>query len=295
MYRALLKQTASLGHAILNSTSIRSTIRNRFRKDKKILSPSKAANGLKAGYEAYDLVHQALHGSAAAISRLGTLVASTRSLHEAQDKYREELRAVQPPPSPRYIRKSEHAHKLMSKEYQKGRLNHAKPVLERPLPFEELNGRPRRVPQFVVASGSAIPFLRYGKPQSIMLSRVLRQKLAQYESWQAEKLHNEFLWSWTQDEDQWDSLIISQMKHEAVHVSDLPATADEPNKSWGANHEEVAFEISEKIMGFMSKNRAMGAKLWAIMEKEKKLAKIEKGQTKAKAEHEPSTVMEQSP
>jgi hypothetical protein len=81
----------------------------------------------------------------------------------------------------------------------------AKPVLEsRPRPFSELTGR-RHVP--ILTNASYLPYLRFKKPQSPYLSRVLRDKLEQRQKQMDHIDRLEMDLRWAADEDAWDKLV----------------------------------------------------------------------------------------
>jgi len=74
----------------------------------------------------------------------------------------------------------------------------------RPRPLSELSGR-RHVPILTTANG--IPFLRFKKPQSPFLSRVLRDKINQRQKMldHIERLEPDIVWA--ADEDEWEQLV----------------------------------------------------------------------------------------
>lgn len=78
-------------------------------------------------------------------------------------------------------------------------------VLEsRPRPLSELSG-PRHIPILTVANG--VPFLRFKKPQSPFLSRVLRDKINQRQKFldHTKRLEPDIVWA--ADEDEWEQLV----------------------------------------------------------------------------------------
>jgi hypothetical protein len=78
-------------------------------------------------------------------------------------------------------------------------------VLEvRPRPLSELSG-PRHVPILTTANG--LPFLRFKKPQSSFLSRVLRDKLNQRQRLQNHMMRLEPDIVWAAHEDEWERLV----------------------------------------------------------------------------------------
>jgi len=74
----------------------------------------------------------------------------------------------------------------------------------RPRPLSELSGR-RHIP--ILTSANGIPFLRFKKPQSPFLSRVLRDKINQRQKMldHVERLEPGIVWA--ADEDEWERLV----------------------------------------------------------------------------------------
>jgi hypothetical protein len=293
LYRALLKQSSALHvggsneHSPSKSSDLLSSlVQFRFHQDRKLKSPTQIANGLKAGYEALDLLDACNKSFPSAPAQLKSLLESTAAQAEYTSAYRAALAAARSPTSPQKLSKIAHL-KAIATKANSTRYPWSKPVLERPLPLDEIKGGKRRVPNLVSAQG--IPFLRYSKPQPISLSRVIRQK----QDWDQRK--------WTQQEslkgdmviaqweDEWDEIVAGQMAEEhgqgngkvrSPRDSDGREGAGGREASW--KHEMVVAEgeLYQQIKQSDWKNAEMGRKMWEIVVKERELAAQEKREAK---------------
>ncbi|PMD48249.1 hypothetical protein L207DRAFT_559943 [Hyaloscypha variabilis F] len=136
-------------------------IRKGFKKNIHIISPRLAVQELKRGYAAEELLRNAGNGNGSAITQIQDLLRTT-----AQAK--QHSRLVSPPRPPR-----PQTHNSTIPAPFPG----APKVLDiRPLPASQLAGQ-RHVP--VLTAAGWVPFLRFKKPQSRFLGRVLRDKLKQ--------------------------------------------------------------------------------------------------------------------
>lgn len=143
----------------------------------------------------------------------------------------------------------------------------AVPVLARPHP--QLSGR-RHVPKLVTANG--VPFLRFKKPQSAFLSRVIRDKLGQrqkyFERLQALEQQAEL----AALEDRWDRVLFRM--HGARDREDT-AEAD-----WTEELELSIRDTMQRLAKQDKANVAMAARMQEIVDREKELAEAEKMQRK---------------
>ena len=293
LYRALLKQSSALHvggtneHSPSKSSDVLSSlVQFRFHQDRKLKSPTQIANGLKAGYEALDLLHACNKNSPSALARLKSLLESTAAQAEYTSAYRAALAAARSPTSPQKLAKIAHLRAITTKA-NSTRYPWSKPVLERPLPLDEIRGGKRRVPNLVSAQG--IPFLRYSKPQPISLNRVIRQKQDRNQKkWsQQESLKGDIVIA--QWEDEWDEIVAGQMAEEHGRGKgklrsprDLSGRekVDDREASW--KHEMVVAEgeLYRQIKESDWKNAEMGRKMWEIVVKERELAAQEKREAK---------------
>jgi hypothetical protein len=293
LYRALLRQSSALhvGGSSEYSPSkssdvLSSLVRFRFHQDRKLKSPTQIANGLKAGYEALDLLHACNKNSPSALAQLKSLLESTAAQAEYTSAYRAALAAARSPTSPQKLSKIAHLRAIATKA-NSTRYPWSKPVLERPLPLDEIKGGKRRVPNLVSAQG--IPFLRYSKPQPISLSRVIRQKQDRdQKKWtRQESLKGDIIIA--QWEDEWDEIVAGLKAEEQARGkgnvrppldSDGRKEAGGPEASW--KHEMVVAEgeLYQQIKRNDWKNAEMGRKMWEIVVKERELAAQEKREAK---------------
>ncbi|KAE9377225.1 hypothetical protein N431DRAFT_542608 [Stipitochalara longipes BDJ] len=138
-------------------------IRKGFKKNIHVTSPRLAVQELKRGYAAEELLRNAGNGNKAAVKQVHDILRIT-----AQDKHRSRLASpplTRPRPAPTH-------NKSLPAPFPGA----AKVLETRPLPASQLTGR-RHIP--ILTSCNWIPFLRFKKPQSRFLGRVLRDKLAQ--------------------------------------------------------------------------------------------------------------------
>ncbi len=141
----------------------------------------------------------------------------------------------------------------------------------RPLPLAQLKGGVRKLP--LLESGNGIPFLRLGKPQSPVLSRVVRQKGMRLQKQVAKRkeLVEEDLVA-AREEDQWDGLVRSLGAREG-HAQE--ARFADP----------VVASIAD-ARAWLTKDRddrvARAKAMWDIVVKERALAKKETEERKTR-------------
>ena len=142
-------------------------------------------------------------------------------------------------------------------------------VLSRPV--LALSG-PRHVPKLVNANG--IPFLRFKKPQSPYLSRVIRDKIKR-RSRRFDQLYDlEHQIVLAQEEDRWDKILYETCglrKRTGKRHSARPA-------SWVTAILQARDAISSTLKEETSKNAEMARKMHSIVEQEKILAAKEAAQ-----------------
>lgn len=141
-------------------------------------------------------------------------------------------------------------------------------VLSRPNPGP-LSGR-RHVPKLVYAN--AIPILRFKKPQSPFLSRIIRDKAKKYQKWVLEAQELGVRLKEMRQEDLWDSIVQEVCGRNASVGNEN----DEP--SWAA---EVmrAIEGANRRLGEEKERRArMAERMYRILVEERRLAHEEKVQ-----------------
>ncbi|KAI9745791.1 MAG: hypothetical protein M1835_002532, partial [Candelina submexicana] len=258
LYRTLLSQCSRLPITQDQQTTIRVLIRSRFRQNSELQSQRLLIPALRAGYEAANLLLVAAKGSDTAKSQIIALlnhIASSKSLS-----------ARLPSPSPTSFPRAE-----CQPHRPPGPYVGATPVLSRPYP--SISGR-RHVPKLVNANG--VPFLRFKKPQSPFLSRIIRDKIKQ-RTRHFNLMHAlEDSVQAAADEDRWDELIL-----EEYGVGDGVGLEGK-----GARGKWVdAVRSGRKFVGAMineheMKCREVGRKMQRIVEREEELARRERGERK---------------
>ena len=296
LFRALLRQVSVLrlpessdGQATAGQDTLQNLVRYRFQRDKSIRSPSQVANGLRAGYDALDLVHAHNTQTPGATSRLANLIKSAARYAERTVRHRAALAAVRSPTSPQKLPKIA-AIKDGATKANHSRYEHTRPVLERPLPLSEIKSGKRRVPYLVSAQG--VPFLRYSKPQPISLGRVIRQ----HQKWEQKKWDQKHeaeadvrIGGW---EDEWDDLVEGRGHQPGVEntggMPSLVLRGDDGNgnlngsvePSWSEGPLQIEHELMTQINEKDRKHTEMGRKMWDVVVKERELAQQEKEDAK---------------
>lgn len=130
---------------------------------------------------------------------------------------------------------------------------------------------------------SGVPFLRFKKPQSPFLSRVLRNKLEQkhklFEGLKRIDETHSRLATW---EDSWDQHVAQQMEREGGNRSQIRDLLEESEDFRGWRNENAAAReaVWSRVMNWTSSMKATAARMREIVEKEQKLrdeeVKIEK-------------------
>ncbi|KAH0562162.1 hypothetical protein GP486_003136 [Trichoglossum hirsutum] len=148
----------------------------------------------------------------------------------------------------------------------------ATPVLSRP--YRNISGR-RHVPILVTCS-AGISFLRFKKPQSPYLSRVIRTKI----KWRQkmtdlkERLQDEV--NHAIGEDRWDE-ILRRQHHVGQHQRREP--------TWTACYEKSLEDHTNAMRRFTWRNNRIASRMREIVDRERELAEVERKERKrAKAE-----------
>lgn len=283
LYRALLKQSFALPST--QSAGVTSLIRYRFKTDRVLQSPSQIADGLRAGNDVLNLLCACAQGRMDSIARLSSLIESTLKLSESNKVYRSALRSSRSPAAPRPGPKAVTAHLGASRMSHSGRLCTGA-VFSRPLPLSQIRGGKRRVPRFVSVQG--IPFLRYSKPQSPTLGRVLRQKIAwNIKKWDQRGKLAEVNIRWGENEDAWDALVTQQHRKEVLqHERSTPGHVQtELNcelTSWAAASRVADAAIGQKIRNQDLRNAKTSQRMVDILKQERMLAAKEKADLESK-------------
>jgi len=137
----------------------------------------------------------------------------------------------------------------------------ASKVLDRP--YESLSGR-RHVP--ILVNANRVPMLRFKKPQSPFLSRIIRDQVKTRES--RILVSNELAAALpvAQAEDTWDRILVESF---GLHQ-------DKGEESWRFAIEQAQHELYENQDAAIKKRKAIAERMHKIVEEEKVLAEAEK-------------------
>lgn len=248
-------------------------------------SEKMVVKALSVGYAVENLLRDAAEGNEKALSQTHSIL---KSLH-AQYAH---AHATTPPPKPNPILRPPRpvpypgAPKIID-------------IL--PLPQSQLGGKGRRlIPKFVTTGSSqndGIAFIRFKKPQSAYLSRVIRQKMEVKDRRWAAKDWAEECVEWGTGEAAWENIVLSQMRKELKRV-DLNEGIEEDSEEegevvrgensrlwefddWGDRHSWIiessrAVEDIKKRISRENRARAeMGHRWMNIISQEKRLREKE--------------------
>lgn len=166
LYRALLRPSSRIPlpseiYQRGQENPLTHLIRKRFRQNAAVDSPHMIRNALQSGYFAEHALRLAADGVSTAINQIYSLLYSHQAEVEAS------RRACS---QPRF--------KARSRPRVWPHPNAPKLVESRPLPLSQISSGRRHVPSLVMTS-AGIPFLRFKRPQSPYLSRVIGDKVVQ--------------------------------------------------------------------------------------------------------------------
>ena len=276
LYRALLRQSTRFTEEI-TSTTLLSLVRHRFQHDRKIESPNVICDALRKGRKAYSLLREAVEGSPTALAQLTNTLDQAAKHATELTQLRAHQNSLRSPTRPSRFSKIAHIEDHRSK-YWAERIPHPIPVLDRPVPREQLPHpeKPRRVP--ILASAQGIPFLRYkGGAQSPKLSHVINSMYERdFKRWETVgRLYDEV--GHARLEDDWDKLLYTHCGYqEAPDVLHENGTGG--IQSWTEDISAAVNELQENLKTTSSKRVEVTQKMMDIVQKEKKLAEQEKAQ-----------------
>ncbi|KAI9782058.1 MAG: hypothetical protein M1816_001999 [Peltula sp. TS41687] len=271
LYRALLVQSHQVPLPPDRLQALRQVVRDTFRRNKEVQSKRWLTHGFNAGYEALEL----LRSSSAVTSDEQTSSSTTRIL-ELLDKA---SAVTQPRASHDAPTRPPRATKPPRTEPFPG----ATPALARP--HLQISGR-RHVP--VLANANSFPFLRFKKPQSPFLSRVLRDKIMQKTKRFTLLLELEDAVDEARAEDVWDREIAkttaegrvksgsSRKRQRQQQQQQQQWTTAEPG--WTPAVEGVVAHVKQQIKESEAKKTALATRMYEIVERERELARKEKAE-----------------
>ncbi|KAI9775640.1 MAG: hypothetical protein M1839_000965 [Geoglossum umbratile] len=250
LFRAILAQCNRVPLTPDQKESLRIFTRKQFRKNLKLDSHRCASAALEIGYEAESILRASADGNLAETSRILKLL--------------EELPPRRRPP----IGAAAAAKPGGAALHKPGSpYPGATPVLSRP--YRKISGR-RHIPKLVILP-TGIPFLRFKKPQSPFLSRVLRtkinwrQKLVDRRNRLAEE---EVLAS---GEDLWDRLLREQH---------CVGRGRDANPAWAEWYAKCIGLTAMAEKNSWSRDRELAGRMQKIVDRERELAEKEKRERK---------------
>ncbi|KAF8867346.1 hypothetical protein BDZ45DRAFT_719663 [Acephala macrosclerotiorum] len=286
LYRALLKQCPRIpipdDIPLRGKTGpIKHLIQKAFRKNVYLVGPRVVVPALESGYAVHSLLHHA------SLSPADTPNASLLQVHTLLRSLTQEYQSARiscpPKPPPRRPRITPYP-------------GTPKVIDIRPLPKEKLTGR-RHIPK-LVAVHTVFPFLRFKKPQSPFLSRILRNKVKKKHLRYDRIEEMDELVVMGEWEDGWDGIVEncdfedSSRGKEGREGKSLGWEDDEyeeerewklrPNigDSWTLEPKKAITETWKANAREAKKSRKLGDKMVEIIEQEKKLAEEERRERK---------------
>lgn len=295
LYRALLRQTLDLPPATYPppvQETIGEHVVRRFREDARLQSPSQITHGLRAGYEALDLLQASANGSEEATTHVKSMLEGYDAKNLERRKYRGTLVKAE------IIKQSKRDQPKPEEKRRVAGPPHPAPrnILADPVPLSEMKYPPstgrRRIPHFV--STNNVPFLRYHKPQPKRLTgTIVGIMKTENNRWKARERMAGMI-AMGDDEDQWDRLTEKCLNHSQGEDRDLSdirqrdqaskgsnGNASVNESSWSHDTRDVDADVQRTASASLQERMERGKRMFEIALKERELAKIEKEQRKA--------------
>lgn len=258
LYRALLSQCHRLQIEDAARDEVQNLIRNRFKQARRDASLAKLKISFEAGYEAIDLLDNAVAGSVESKDRILKLLDNAP------------LRVRQPPATRPTPAKQDLKSEGRAEDTTKPRHS----LFDRPLPLAELSGK-RHVP--VLVNANQIPMLRIKKPQPEHLSGYLahRVKTRGKRHDRRHRLEDEL--NLAEQEDRWDEILATlEKKQSYAGIAQAFNGTNEP--SWCDAIEEEIDVVSRQLRDERRKNREMAEKMQDVVDRETALYEKEKAE-----------------
>ncbi|KAH8808593.1 hypothetical protein F5884DRAFT_377246 [Xylogone sp. PMI_703] len=250
LYRALLRQCpriplpAELQNSDLRCNPIKHLIRKGFKRNVGDTSHRIVIAALETGYTFEKLLRSAGDGNTESISQIHNLL---QQIHNTAETQRVQQKLNPPPPKPR---------PPLPAPYPG-----AKKILEsRPRPREEFADPERRRPAIFTTTTSGFAFLRFKKPQSEYLSRVLRDKLKQKINRTDAIQRIEEDLEWARAEEIWEDMVRAET---GERIGD--------GGGWSRDLAQARHRIWTLMNARQAKDKEMASKFLEIAEKEKVL------------------------
>jgi hypothetical protein len=128
-----------------------------------------------------------------------------------------------------------------------------------------------------LAVAATLPFLRFKKPQSPYLSRILRQKLDQKQKRFDLSDRLEEMIVEGQEEEEWEGNVGDEMRQEGLRGVDEAVWEDE-EEEWGSVEENERREVERRLIQQSRREKVIGEIMVGIMREERRLWEKERGE-----------------
>jgi len=253
LYRALLAQCRAVPLAEGQRNEAQNIVRNRFKQTQHLHCTRRLQLAFEAGYEAIDHLDNAVAGDEGSKTYLASLL-------ERAPKHVKEAPVSQ---KPSRQRQSPKAPPQEPKQEGEPRIS----LFDRPLPLEKLSGK-RHIP--VLFNANRVPVLRLKKPQPRSLSLYIHKRVLQRQKWHNQKDQLVIERQIAGYEDEWDMLTSARIPK----AMRRPGLKREPG--WKDTVAEALNDVHGKLQAEKEKNRMMGEKMQAVVDRETKLFEEER-------------------
>ncbi|MCJ1286257.1 hypothetical protein MMC26_005602 [Xylographa opegraphella] len=253
LYRSLVRRSSQLQIGEHQQYALRQLVKNVFLKNRKFQSPSKIVEALNLGYQSLETLQHVSSKPVQLVAKLVDSLTGPNALCKEENP------------------KCGHKYRPSGEATKSRKTTSFAPIVwprpDTPLvlsrPFQSTSGK-RHIPKLVNTNG--IPHLRFKKPQSPFLSRVIRDKIRQREKRfdRLQLLKAEI--PMARAEDEWDSIL-----------KQTCGIDDDSSVLWIRAPVSALQEVRAKIQASHSKNTMLGRQMYKIVEMEKALAEIEQG------------------
>ncbi|SZE99772.1 unnamed protein product [Blumeria hordei] len=279
LYRAILQSSSKIPlpndvsqHSSINPLT--HLIRKRFRQNAFVDSPHMIRNALQSGYLSEHVLRLAADGVSTAIEQIHRLV------HSHQADVESSRRACSQPELKPRLRPRVWPYSSASKLVEK-----------RPLPLSCILSGQRHVPSLVMTS-AGIPFLRFKRPQSPYLSRVIRDKVVQKQKKIDLRSQLEITDFIAKSENDWEDTVLQQIERNVEGGIQRGGSKEwwwegwgngiGIDKGWDSSITEAQKEIDAAIRTERASAKAYSEKMTKIYLEEKRLWQEEKEVKSAK-------------
>lgn len=169
-------------------------------------------------------------------------------------------------------------------------------IFERAIPREELGGTGKRqIPK--IFSANQIPVLRFKKPQSPTLTGYLNSRIKQRQKRHDIRHALEAQLQLARLEDQWDAILddhtgLNHEDSEEIFLVNNALSTARMEPRWEREIQFQLSQVNESLNEEKAKNRAMAEKMYAVIDRETKLAEEERKQEQWEEERRKREVAE---